>query len=613
MRFGFGMTLRAAVLAVAISTVSVSAQSESDLKDDPNVHIPEYYKLQVADGGSSVNGTAMCIGVDPETSITSIVKCDSSYAMVWYRDRLYMLDAKLYLDNESTVCLSVVEDSDDKPLIATNCPLAPAPSLGTDPTETYVFHEGSTNSTARLLSLFVLDGNNDVCVSYDEDYEDFPFIISVCDYETAANKTLNLIQEFSLVSVEKSEFDPDSTSVSPSEPSNSTDSGSSTSVGLIIGIVVGVAVVAFVAGLLVVQRRRAARSDKNSMEMGMSDPVKVLTQNPSPSRADFEATLLKIQELMVNSVPAELVITKEQLTLQEQLANGNFGAVYNGVLTKNPGASDFVAAKVPRFDQDATANLHRLYQFAAEARYVCMLAPHDNIIACLGVCMDPEKPMIAFEKMSWGDAATYLRNLEHNAGVLNYLDYVATQVARGMQHIHEKGCIHRDLALRNILIGDQMQVKIGDFGLMKVADANGVYRESGDETRLVTQLNASAGEAAGMPVRWMAPESLLHREWSFLSDIWSFGILLYEIYNLGTVPYFGHTNSQVVELVPTGQLSLQAPEMADETIVNFVFRTCLSLEKYNRPSFEHIVRVLENQGNRDARNVYVEDVQMGGQ
>merc|ERR1712051_184943 len=113
---------------------------------------------------------------------------------------------------------------------------------------------------------------------------------------------------------------------------------------------------------------------------------------------------------------------------------------------------------------------------------------------------------------------------------------MGAQVANGMAHLERKGLIHRDLAARNVLIGESLITKIADFGL----------------ARVIVDNEYSAHQGARFPVKWTAPEAISFGKFTVKSDVWSFGILLMELFTFGQVPYPGMNNREVIEQVERG-------------------------------------------------------------
>lgn len=151
-------------------------------------------------------------------------------------------------------------------------------------------------------------------------------------------------------------------------------------------------------------------------------------------------------------------------------------------------------------------------EFMQEAQ-VMKKMQHPNLVKLIGVC-STEMPMyIVTEFVPHGDMLSYLRRpgaeKEINRGAMLY---ICTQVADGMAYLELHKCIHRDLAARNCLVADELRVKIADFGMGRVIDD--LY---------------TARTGSKMPVKWSAPESLCYNAFSTASDVWSFGILLWEV------------------------------------------------------------------------------------
>ncbi|KAL4001032.1 serine/threonine-protein kinase/endoribonuclease IRE1 [Sarotherodon galilaeus] len=152
----------------------------------------------------------------------------------------------------------------------------------------------------------------------------------------------------------------------------------------------------------------------------------------------------------------------------------------------------------------------------------------------------------------------------------------AFQVARGMEFLSSKNCIHRDLAARNVLVTNGRQVKIGDFGLARDIDNDSNYVVRGN---------------VRLPVKWMAPESIFQGMYTMKSDVWAYGILLWEIFSLGVTPYPGiKVDHMFYSMIERG-FKMECPYYANETVYGMM-RKCWALDPANRPSFSKLVSFL---------------------
>ncbi|KAK7905093.1 hypothetical protein WMY93_017700 [Mugilogobius chulae] len=220
-------------------------------------------------------------------------------------------------------------------------------------------------------------------------------------------------------------------------------------------------------------------------------------------------------------------IPRNSITQGRKLGEGNFGEVYEGLWN---GISR-VAVKSLRPGSMEIKDMVR------EAQLMKRLH-HDKLIQLYAVCTMEEPVLIVTEFMKHGSLLDYLKKDMGKSLSLSDQINMATQVASGMAYLEEQNYIHRDLAARNVLVGENNTCKVADFGLARVfKNENEVY---------------AARPGCLFPVKWTALEGLMYNEFSIKSDVWSFGILLYEIITFGLEPYPGIHNFKMMELLLQG-------------------------------------------------------------
>ncbi|GIX82796.1 tyrosine-protein kinase Abl [Caerostris extrusa] len=200
---------------------------------------------------------------------------------------------------------------------------------------------------------------------------------------------------------------------------------------------------------------------------------------------------------------------------------------------------------------------------------------HPNLVQLLGVCTREPPFYIITEFMPCGNLLDYLRNAnreEINAVVLMYM---ATQIASAMSYLESHSFIHRDLAARNCLVGENHLVKVADFGL----------------ARLMRDDTYTAHAGAKFPIKWTAPEGLAYNKFSTKSDVWAFGILLWEIATYGMSPYPGVDLTDVYHMLESGY-RMECPPGCPPRVYELM-RQCWHWEPSERPTFKDIHLTLE--------------------
>uniref|UniRef100_A0A3P8T992 Tyrosine-protein kinase n=1 Tax=Amphiprion percula TaxID=161767 RepID=A0A3P8T992_AMPPE len=242
---------------------------------------------------------------------------------------------------------------------------------------------------------------------------------------------------------------------------------------------------------------------------------------------------------------------------------GNFGEVYSGRLR-----SDNTPVAVKSCKENLAPE-HK-NKFLMEAR-ILKHYDHPNIVKLIGVCTQKQPIYIIMELVQGGDFLSFLRHEGHSLKP-KMLVKMTENVASGMEYLESKKCIHRDLAARNCLVAEHNVVKISDFGMSRQQD-DGVY--------------SAEGGLRQIPVKWTAPEALNYGRYTTDSDVWSFGILLWETFSMGMTPYTSMTNQQTRDEVEKGKDSHQNM-CALTSDLSRIMISCWQYDPKNRPSFKKL-------------------------
>lgn len=281
---------------------------------------------------------------------------------------------------------------------------------------------------------------------------------------------------------------------------------------------------------------------------------------------------------------------RDKMTLGKPLGEGCFGQVVMaealGIDKDRPKESATVAVKMLK--DDATEK--DLADLVSEMEMMKMIGRHKNIINLLGACTQGGTLYVIVEYAAKGNLREYLRarrplEMEYSFDInrvpdeqMTFKDLVSCtyQLARGMEYLASQKCIHRDLAARNVLVTESNVMKIADFGLAR--DVNNIdYYKKTTNGRL--------------PVKWMAPEALFDRVYTHQSDVWSFGVLMWEIFTLGGSPYPGIPVEELFKLLKEGHRMDKPANCTNELYM--MMRDCWHAIPSHRPTFKQLVEDLD--------------------
>uniref|UniRef100_A0AAY4C582 Tyrosine-protein kinase receptor n=1 Tax=Denticeps clupeoides TaxID=299321 RepID=A0AAY4C582_9TELE len=235
-------------------------------------------------------------------------------------------------------------------------------------------------------------------------------------------------------------------------------------------------------------------------------------------------------------------VPRKNITLLRALGHGAFGEVYEGQVLGMNGDNSAMQVAIKTLPEICSEQDEM--DFLMEALIMSKFN-HQNIVRCIGVSLQILPRFILLELMTGGDMKSFLRQnrpKSNHPSSLTMLEllHMARDIAFGCRYLEENHFIHRDIAARNCLLtcqGPDRVAKIGDFGMARDIYRASYYRKGG---------------RAMLPVKWMPPEAFLEGIFTCKTDTWSFGVLLWEIFSLGFMPYPGKTNQEVLEFVTSG-------------------------------------------------------------
>ncbi|XP_066197520.1 protein-tyrosine kinase 2-beta isoform X3 [Saccopteryx leptura] len=257
-------------------------------------------------------------------------------------------------------------------------------------------------------------------------------------------------------------------------------------------------------------------------------------------------------------------IAREDVVLNCILGEGFFGEVYEGVYTNHKGEKINVAVKTCKKD----CTLDNKEKFMSEAVIMRNL-DHPHIVKLIGI-IEEEPTWIIMELYSYGELGHYLERNKNSLKVLTLVLY-SLQICKAMAYLESINCVHRDIAVRNILVASPECVKLGDFGLSRYIEDEEYYKAS------VTRL----------PIKWMSPESINFRRFTTASDVWMFAVCMWEILSFGKQPFFWLENKDVIGVLEKGD-RLPKPNLCPPVLYTLMTR-CWDYDPSERPRFTELV------------------------
>ncbi|XP_023611884.1 protein-tyrosine kinase 2-beta isoform X3 [Myotis lucifugus] len=264
------------------------------------------------------------------------------------------------------------------------------------------------------------------------------------------------------------------------------------------------------------------------------------------------------------SIGSQYGIAREDVVLNRILGEGFFGEVYEGAYTNHKGEKINVAVKTCK--KDCTQDNKE--KFMSEAVIMKNL-DHPHIVKLIGI-IEEEPTWIVMELYPHGELGHYLERHKNSLKVLTLVLY-SLQICKAMAYLESINCVHRDIAVRNILVASAECVKLGDFGLSRYIEEEDYYKAS------VTRL----------PIKWMSPESINFRRFTTASDVWMFAVCMWEILSFGKQPFFWLENKDVIGVLEKGD-RLPKPDLCPPVLYTLMTR-CWDYDPSERPRFNELV------------------------
>uniref|UniRef100_A0A8C1B5A8 non-specific protein-tyrosine kinase n=1 Tax=Cyprinus carpio carpio TaxID=630221 RepID=A0A8C1B5A8_CYPCA len=274
-------------------------------------------------------------------------------------------------------------------------------------------------------------------------------------------------------------------------------------------------------------------------------------------------------------------ISRKDIVLGRILGEGFFGEVHDGIYKSKKGERVNVAVKTCK---DCSADVKE--KFMSEALIMKKL-DHPHIVRLIGI-IEEDPVWIVMELYQFGELGIYLMENKHKLSTVTMILY-CLQISKALAYLEGVNMVHRDIAVRNVLVAKPDCVKLGDFGLSRYIEEEEYYKAS----------------VSRLPIKWMAPESINFRRFTSASDVWMFAVCMWEIMSGGQQPFFWLENKDVINQLEQG-VRLPKPEQCPPTLYSLMTR-CWAYSPRERPSFAELVCKLSDVHNME-KEVEVEEM-----
>uniref|UniRef100_A0A672NNU6 non-specific protein-tyrosine kinase n=1 Tax=Sinocyclocheilus grahami TaxID=75366 RepID=A0A672NNU6_SINGR len=274
-------------------------------------------------------------------------------------------------------------------------------------------------------------------------------------------------------------------------------------------------------------------------------------------------------------------ISRNDIVLGRILGEGFFGEVHDGIYKSKKGEQVNVAVKTCK---DCSADVKE--KFMSEALIMKKL-DHLHIVRLIGI-IEEDPVWIVMELYQYGELGIYLMENKHKLSNVTLILY-CLQISKALAYLEGVNMVHRDIAVRNVLVAKPDCVKLGDFGLSRYIEEEEYYKAS----------------VSRLPIKWMAPESINFRRFTSASDVWMFAVCMWEIMSRGLQPFFWLENKDVINQLEQG-IRLPKPEQCPPTLYSLMTR-CWAYSPRERPSFTELVCKLSDVHNME-KEVEVEEL-----